>query len=346
MKNFHILAIQFLLACIPIHGINGQCAESYLVGNTATPSGTDIGQSITVSTCASGNFTSIRIVTVTNNSDVTLRIYEGDGYNGTLRYTQTGISWTVSNPNSFLISLGGGTGSLAYVSGQTYTFRFTVGGGTFQLMHATMGMYTGGQMYIGTTAQPSLDLNFSVNTDAMILPVELSAFETRLLPEGVKLFWTTASESANAGFQVERSIDAMNWTELTFVQGKGTTTEEQFYQWLDSRPLPGVNYYRLRQVDDDGSYSFSPTRMVHLPTDGTLTMYPNPVASGGPLYIDVPERVGQTELYIYSADGKLLRTFKANAGIRIELTVNFQPGFYLVRSRHAPDWMCRLVVYN
>ena len=138
----------------------------------------------------------------------------------------------------------------------------------------------------------------------------------------------------------------MNWTELTFVQGKGTTTEEQFYQWLDSRPLPGVNYYRLRQVDDDGSYSFSPTRMVHLPTDGTLTMYPNPVASGGPLYIDVPERVGQTELYIYSADGKLLRTFKANAGIRIELTVNFQPGFYLVRSRHAPDWMCRLVVYN
>lgn len=343
MKTLHPLAIQFFLVCISIHGMFGQCAESNSAGNTATPSGTDIGQSFTMSVCPSGNFTSILLVTVTNNSDVTLRIYEGDGYSGTLRYTQTGISWNVSNPGTWSVDLGGGTGTLAYTSGQTYTFRFTVGGGTFQLMHSTMGMYNGGQMYIGTTAQPASDLFFSVVTD-IALPVELSSFETSVVPEGVKLRWTTASETGNAGFQIEHSLDGMNWTELAFVPGRGTTTDEQHYQWLDTRPSPGVNYYRLRQVDGDGSFSFSPTRMVRMPTAGTLALYPNPVASGGALYIDVPGEVELTELLVYSLEGKLLRTTKARGGERLELTIDLPTGLYTMHSRHRPEAVHRLVV--
>ncbi|GIV30946.1 MAG: hypothetical protein KatS3mg029_0305 [Saprospiraceae bacterium] len=331
------------VGCLSSHLLVAQCTEAYLVGNTATPTGTDIGQSFTMSLCGNGNFTQIGIVTLTNNSDVTLRIYEGDGYSGTLKYTQTGISWSVSNPNTFFVNLSGGTGSLNYVNGQTYTFRFTVGGGTFQLLHHETGMYNGGQMYIGTTAQPSKDLNFEVVTDVP-LPVELSAFEASVVPEGVKLHWATASESENAGFQVERSQDGMNWTELAFIPGNGTTTEEQHYQWLDNRPAPGANYYRLRQVDYDGSFQFSSTRMVRITTPQFISMYPNPVSSGDLLYIEVPDAVEQAELLFFSLDGKLLRTEKTKGGDRLELTMDLPPGVYALRSRQRADVIHRLVV--
>ncbi|NBC96906.1 MAG: hypothetical protein GVY27_11190, partial [Deinococcus-Thermus bacterium] len=100
-------------------------------------------------------------------------------------------------------------------------------------------------------------------SDANALPVELTAFTARRDGDAIRLAWTTASETNNAGFEVQRrrsgNEDADAWEPLGFVEGHGTTTEAQTYRFTD-RDLPYAApgaVYRLRQVDTDGTETLS-----------------------------------------------------------------------------------------
>ena len=84
------------------------------------------------------------------------------------------------------------------------------------------------------------------------LPVELTSFSYNLIGSKVELNWTTATESNNSGFSVERKND--EWTEIGFVAGSGTTTEPRSYSFVDENLPSGVYQYRLKQVDFDGSF--------------------------------------------------------------------------------------------
>ncbi len=98
------------------------------------------------------------------------------------------------------------------------------------------------------------------NTNFIIedfIPVELTAFFALNNEKGVMLKWTTATESNNSGFLIERSDDKINFNEVTFIDGKGTTTEVTDYEYLDVISKPGIYYYRLKQIDFDGSYNYS-----------------------------------------------------------------------------------------
>jgi len=115
-----------------------------------------------------------------------------------------------------------------------------------------------------------------------IVPVELNAFTASVVNSGVQLLWSTASELNNRGFEVERSVnDQNNFVTIGFVDGKGNSTEINYYSFNDNPQLSGVNqiYYRLKQVDLDGTFSYSDVVSVSydVPAEFVLNQnYPNP----------------------------------------------------------------------
>ncbi|UOQ71658.1 T9SS type A sorting domain-containing protein [Hymenobacter cellulosilyticus] len=94
------------------------------------------------------------------------------------------------------------------------------------------------------------------------LPVELVSFNAARQAGAVQLQWTTASEKNNDRFEVQRSDNGQQYTTISTVRGAGTSTNATSYSFRDAEPLSGVSYYRLRQVDQDGTSSYSPVRVV------------------------------------------------------------------------------------
>ncbi len=90
-------------------------------------------------------------------------------------------------------------------------------------------------------------------------PVELSSFTGQVENSCVYLFWTTASEINNLGFAIERAIQIGQWQEIGFVEGNGTTNEPQTYEYKDSliNVFAEKLYYRLKQIDFDGTFQYS-----------------------------------------------------------------------------------------
>ncbi len=116
-------------------------------------------------------------------------------------------------------------------------------------------------------------------SEATTLPIELLSFEAEVVDEGraVKLAWSTASETNNDFFTVERSQDSNEWNSILMVPGAGNSSSRLDYTALDERPLYGLSYYRLKQTDFDGAFSYSNTVFVTLGEfDDRLTIYPNP----------------------------------------------------------------------
>jgi carboxypeptidase T len=89
------------------------------------------------------------------------------------------------------------------------------------------------------------------------VPVELVSFSVSSDEQGRNLSWTTASETNNLGFEVEKSLNKNEWSLLGFVSGKGTTTETTNYSFIDNSSSEWKVYYRLKQIDYDGSYTYS-----------------------------------------------------------------------------------------
>ncbi|WP_181163787.1 Ig-like domain-containing protein [Pontibacter mangrovi] len=109
------------------------------------------------------------------------------------------------------------------------------------------------------------------------LPVELASFSAKAQQNQVVLNWRTASELNNDRFEVERSQDGRSFSRIGSVQGKGTTIQPNAYLFRDRNPGTGVNYYRLRQVDHDGTYEYSKTVFVHIKSTAvSVKAFPNP----------------------------------------------------------------------
>lgn len=95
------------------------------------------------------------------------------------------------------------------------------------------------------------------NGCTITLPVTLARFSGTLLDNAVSLSWTTTEEAGSSHFDIERSIDAKEFIQLGRVQAKGNSSVTQQYRFLDSKPLNGNNYYRLRMADMDGKFEYS-----------------------------------------------------------------------------------------
>ena len=115
------------------------------------------------------------------------------------------------------------------------------------------------------------------------LPIELVYFHAHEIGYGVRFEWETASELNNDFFTIEFSIDAVEFAELTKIDGAGTTTEPQNYRYTDFSSHTGIIYYRLKQTDYDGNFSYSETVPVVFAelheaetNDIKFVIYPNP----------------------------------------------------------------------
>lgn len=111
------------------------------------------------------------------------------------------------------------------------------------------------------------------------LPVALTDF--RLEPDrnqGVYIIWETSTEVNSNYFDIERSSDGQSWVTIATRQAAGHTQSKVAYQVLDPNPLKGLNFYRLKQVDQDDSHQYSQIRSIHLAnTDqAAFKIFPNP----------------------------------------------------------------------
>lgn len=110
------------------------------------------------------------------------------------------------------------------------------------------------------------------------LPIELLWFEADLVNDYSILRWQTKSEQENDHFKIEHSLNGTSWTTIGQVKGAGNSTQTLNYDFVHESPNLGLNYYRLKQVDFNGTYTYSEIRSVELNENSTL-IYPNPVNS-------------------------------------------------------------------
>ena len=112
------------------------------------------------------------------------------------------------------------------------------------------------------------------------LPVELTSFTSTVAGKKITLNWVTATEVDNYGFDVEKSTDNKTFTKIGFVAGAGNSNSDKYYSFTDEVNALGKYYYRLKQVDTDGSFEYSPVLTVQqgsTPTKFALNQnYPNP----------------------------------------------------------------------
>jgi hypothetical protein len=119
-----------------------------------------------------------------------------------------------------------------------------------------------------------------VEDQCILLPVKDLRFFINSRNNTVYLNWQTSSEINNHFFEIEHSIDGVSFNTIGKIPGHGTTSELKYYQYTDKRPSAGINYYRIKQVDYDGKYTFSDIRSVLVQRDGNdVSIYPNPVTS-------------------------------------------------------------------
>lgn len=138
---------------------------------------------------------------------------------------------------------------------------------------------TGWTVYLtGVTLCPAPVPTLSGN---VALPVELSLFTGKLKNgDSVELFWETASELNNKGFQVEHSPDGATWNNIAFIEGRGTSAKAHSYKFTHNISKPGLNYYRLKQIDFNGGVDFSKTILVENKANGhSIHVYPNPFSN-------------------------------------------------------------------
>lgn len=164
------------------------------------------------------------------------------------------------------------------------TLRVARWSGTNWVSHGNGG--TTGNAASGTIISSGAVTSFSPftlasTTSANPLPIELVEFVAIPLGDYVELQWSTLSELNNDYFTVERSADGIEFMEIGFLAGAGTTQERINYNYEDNSPLVGINYYRLKQTDFDKSISYSEIIKVDLQAPEQIILYPNPVNQSG-----------------------------------------------------------------
>ena len=155
------------------------------------------------------------------------------------------------------------------------------------------------------------EIAFDVNPKGNELPVELTNFYAQVSDNSITLFWQTATEVKNYGFQIERSVISnqlleKEWVDIGFVEGHGNSNSLKEYSFIDVSPLNEAAEYRLKQIDTDGSFEYSKTITVELgiPTVYSLKQnYPNPFNPTTIIAYQIPKE-GFVTLKVYDVLGR------------------------------------------
>ncbi|MBK7629794.1 MAG: choice-of-anchor D domain-containing protein [Ignavibacteriales bacterium] len=145
-----------------------------------------------------------------------------------------------------------------------------------------------------------------------VVPVELFSFSGSCENGKVNLNWVTATEINNQGFEIQRKTGSVNnsWEKIGFEQGSGTTTEPSYYTFTDDSPVHGKIYYRLKQLDYDGTFEYSEEIEVELGIPITYSLeqnFPNPFNPITTIKFAIPIS-GNVKLIIYNSLGEKIES--------------------------------------
>jgi len=170
-------------------------------------------------------------------------------------------------------------------------------------MHWQVGQNTDHER-VNLSAASKNDLNLWVKAEPVaLLPVELVSFTAAVNGKSVVIKWQTATETNNDVFHVERSANGKDWSTVTKVDGAGSTLRQQSYAETDFHPYPGLSYYRIKQTDLDGQFTYSPIKAVRTEDldDRPFRIFPNPATEQ---LILEGERIGLHAFKISSSLGQ------------------------------------------
>jgi hypothetical protein len=156
------------------------------------------------------------------------------------------------------------------------------------------------------------------------LPVELTRFNAEVNANGVGLSWATASEKNSAYFEVQRSATGEAYETLGRVAAQGTSNSLREYRFTDTQPLGGLAYYRLRQVDNDGTAAYSPVATARRSIE-LAAIYPNPTTDG----VVLPTSLGPVRYRVLNSLGQALASGQAAGGDRLDLSHLPKGAFFL-----------------
>jgi hypothetical protein len=131
------------------------------------------------------------------------------------------------------------------------------------------------------------------NWNNYVVPVELTSFTGSNIDGNIILRWSTATEINNKIFQIERRKENSNFVTIGFVEGKGTTTEQQEYSYVDRNVTTGKYFYRLKQIDFDGTFEYSNEIEVDVSLPKTFSLgncYPNPFNPSTKIIYEIPKQ--------------------------------------------------------
>ncbi|GAB3830372.1 hypothetical protein GCM10028821_18560 [Hymenobacter jeollabukensis] len=258
------------------------------------------------------------------------------------RYASTGTFYNTAVANGTLIS-GANTGVTSTTTdaagtNQLNTLGLALNAATGEIRVTNRLLLRGGSYTINVT---TVDANGGTNTQTVTfnigfgpLPVTLVEFTAKAQGDAALLNWKTAQEKDNDHFDVERSIDGLHFEKVGEVAGHGNSTTPQPYSFTDAGAsrLAGTVYYRLQQVDTDGTTTASEAKVVSFgKTAGLeLTLFPNPASET--LNIRLAGAAGTSQVTVYSTTGALVLQGKLAGALSTAFDVRALPaGTYLVK---------------
>lgn len=170
-----------------------------------------------------------------------------------------------------------------------------------------------------------------------LLPVIFEYFTAQKQGDNTAIIqWKTATESNTAYFDVERSTDAVNFEKVGTVQALGSPSLGMIYGFTDNHPAKGINYYRLKQVDKDNLFTYTPSRMLKFGEEasGIVKYYPNPTS--GVLNIEVSRQMQSEAIVvnISNGNGAVLNQIKISSAPSSVISVSlkrYPKGIYFVQ---------------
>ncbi len=168
------------------------------------------------------------------------------------------------------------------------------------------------------------------------LPIQLANFDAYPLNQSVAIQWATLTETNNSFFSIERSTNGEIWELVTKIVGAVNSNQLINYTFTDETPHPGISYYRLKQTDFDGQFTFSPIRSVNVDkfTNPNIRHYPNPVENNVTLE---GNKAALSSISMYDALGKNISSLTTivrhhNNKVTINLS-RIDKGIYYVKTK-------------
>jgi ELWxxDGT repeat protein len=155
------------------------------------------------------------------------------------------------------------------------------------------------------------------------VPVTLVKFTAQKQGSKTLLQWQTAQEKNSSGFEIQRSVNGIEFSSIGFVASGDNNNSLQSYSFIDNSPADGKNFYRLKQLDLDGKATLSPIRVIQF-NDNKISIFPNPVTSV--LNILTPE---QSKLAIVDASGRVLYQSTVISTLSIDVS-GWPSGIYFI----------------